>query len=383
MPVLLRRSASFSNIAGANFQTFGLGMGLNSLDSSGQSAVFDFSTSQFAIFGNEKLAMQNLNSRLASYMEKVVFLERANLKLEQQIKEFYESKTSISRKDLSKYYVIMEDFQKQIISRAKENHQVLVNLDNVRSAASDFNLKYENERTMRLTVEADLAHLRSLLKEMKVATKNLQIQISGLKEELLFLKKSHEEEMHMVCSQKSDSVDVQVDCGPAVKLDKELVEMREQYEALILKNRKKIEEWFQSKIKTLNTGVLQSHTEIKTFQKAYSDLKKTYQSLEIEINGFHAQIQSMQKDLVQVSARYSEQISHLQVYIDQLQTDLRQITANMQQQAMEYQQLLDIKMRLELEIEEYRRLLEGELHDLGLTHYNHYDHSTSLSMCAE
>lgn len=75
------------------------------------------------------------------------------------------------------------------------------------------------------------------------------------------------------------------------------------------------------------------------------------------------QIQSLQKDVVQVSARYSEQLSHLQVYIDRLQREVQQITANMQQQAMEYQQLLDIKMRLELEIQEYRRLLEGELHE--------------------
>lgn len=52
----------------------------------------------------------------------------------------------------------------------------------------------------------------------------------------------------MAHSQKSDFVDVQVDCGPAVNLDKELEEMREQYEALILKNRKQIEQWFQSKV---------------------------------------------------------------------------------------------------------------------------------------
>lgn len=68
----------------------------------------------------------------------------------------------------------------------------------------------------------------------------------------------------------------------------------------------------------------------------------------------------LQNDLVQVGARYSEQLSQLQLYIDRIQTELQQITANIQQQAMEYQLLLDIKMRLELEIAEYRRLLEGE-----------------------
>lgn len=52
----------------------------------------------------------------------------------------------------------------------------------------------------------------------------------------------------MVRTQQSGSVNVQVDCAPAVNLDKDLEEMRAQYEALILKNRKQIEEWFQKKV---------------------------------------------------------------------------------------------------------------------------------------
>ncbi|KAB5559376.1 hypothetical protein PHYPO_G00028290 [Pangasianodon hypophthalmus] len=373
MPVALRRSTSYStgSIARSNFQTSGFGMGLNGVASSGQSICGDYGTNldfssssfpsyEFSVFGNEKLAMQNLNSRLASYLEKVLSLETANLKLEQKIKEFYESRTPSSRKDLSKYYSIIEDLQKQITSRAKEKHQVFIKLDNANLTASDFKMKFECEKNLRLTVEADLTRLRMVVGETEMATKDLQLQMSGLKEELIFLKKNHEEELHMVRTQQSGAVNVQVDCAPAVNLNKELEEMREQYEALVLKNHKTLEQWFQSKVKNLNSEVLKSHTEITSSQTTFNDLKKTYQTLEIEIKGIHAQIQILQKDLVQVGTRYSEQLSQLQLHIDRLQTELQQITANMQHQAMEYQLLLDIKMRLELEIAEYRRLLEGE-----------------------
>ncbi|XP_060734173.1 keratin, type I cytoskeletal 19-like [Tachysurus vachellii] len=377
MPVSLSRSASTSSIAKANFQISGYDMGLNGLSSFGQSIGDDLS-----IFGNEKWTMQNLNSRLASYLEKVLSLERANGKLEQQIKEFYESRSSTSRKDLSKYYVIIEEFQKQIISRTAEKQQVFEKLDSANLAATDFKIKFESERNMRLAVEADLARLRTILGETELATKNLQMQLSGLEEEMIFLKKSHEEDMHLHRTQQSDTVNVEVDCGPAANLDRELEEMRNQYETLIQNNRKQIEQWFQSKAKTLNTEVLKSHTEIKSSQKAFSDLTKTYQTLEIEIKGIHKQIEILQTDLVQVGVRSSEQLSQLQGNIDRLETELQQITASMQEQAREFELLMDIKMRLELEIQEYRRLLEGEVHGYCITEVDSTQTQTSLTKMA-
>ncbi|XP_060797689.1 keratin, type I cytoskeletal 19-like [Neoarius graeffei] len=358
-------SYSTSRIRRSSSQNSVCGIGLKTLPSSnhsifGDCGLKDFSSScELSLIGNEKFTMQNLNSRLASYLQKVLSLQDANANLEQKIKEFYESRT-FSRRDLSKHYIIIEDLQKQILFRTKENQVTYLKLDNANLTVADFKNKFEAERNIYLTVEADLTRLRMVLGETKMVTKDLQIQLSGLKEELVFLKKSHEEEMHMARTQQSSSVNVEVDAAPAVNLDNELQEMREKYEALILKNRQQIEQWFQTKVKNLNIEVLKSHTEITSSQTTISDLKKTYQTLEIEIKGIHAQITILQKDLVQVGTRYGEQLSQLQLYIDQLQTELQQIKANIQQQTMEYELLLDIKMRLELEIAEYRRLLEGE-----------------------
>lgn len=46
---------------------------------------------------------------------------------------------------------------------------------------------------MLVTVEADLTRLRMVLGETEMATKDFKIQMFWLKEELSFLKKSHEE----------------------------------------------------------------------------------------------------------------------------------------------------------------------------------------------
>lgn len=65
------------------------------------------------IMGNEKFAMQNLNDRLANYLETVRNLEQANLKLEIKIKEALE-KSGPDFRDYSKYQAILDDLRRKV-----------------------------------------------------------------------------------------------------------------------------------------------------------------------------------------------------------------------------------------------------------------------------
>uniref|UniRef100_H3CJL3 IF rod domain-containing protein n=1 Tax=Tetraodon nigroviridis TaxID=99883 RepID=H3CJL3_TETNG len=65
------------------------------------------------ILGNEKFAMQNLNDRLASYIETVRNLEQANHKLELKITEALQ-KSGPDLRDYSKYEAILDDLRKKL-----------------------------------------------------------------------------------------------------------------------------------------------------------------------------------------------------------------------------------------------------------------------------
>lgn len=73
------------------------------------------------IIGNERGAMQNLNDRLANYLETVRNLEQANKELEMKIMEALE-KGGPDMRDHSKYEPIIDDLRRKVSLTMNNDH---------------------------------------------------------------------------------------------------------------------------------------------------------------------------------------------------------------------------------------------------------------------
>ncbi|KAK1886738.1 Keratin type I cytoskeletal 47 kDa [Dissostichus eleginoides] len=338
--------------------------------------------SESAVIFNEKLTMQNLNDRLESYLQQVHSLESANRRLELQIREFLEKRAPSHSNDFTKFFAIITDVRAQILNKYLDNQRITLQIDNAQLAAEDFQVKYEVELNMHSTVQADVIRLKGVRDSLTLSISDLELNIEGMKEELVYMRSSHQEVranqilccrgcftacsvlkyngVAVIRKQQSGSVDVRVQCAESVDIEKELKETREEYEGLMVKNMQEVEKWFQAKVEEFNVRILVSTTDVNTFYTELSELRRTYQNLEISRDGILTEIQCRQRTLEESNVRFNTQLNQLQLSINTLQGELQGLQGSIEQQQTEYRILLDIKMRLEMEIAEYRRLLDGE-----------------------
>lgn len=327
----------------------------------------DLTSSSDLFSGNEKMAMQNLNDRLASYLERVRSLEQSNSKLEMQIKQWYETNVPSTHRDYSEYYKQIQELQNQIKDAQLQNALCILKIDNAKLAAEDFRLKFETERGMRITVETDLQGLNKVFDDLTLNKTDLELQIEELNKDLVLIKKEHQEEVDGLRGQLGNTVNVEVDAAPALNLGTVMNEMRQKYEVMAQKNLQEAKEHYERQTEPLQQQVILNTEELKEAEDQVKELRRTYQSLEIELQSQLSTKESLEHTLEETKARYGGQLANIQARLSSLEAQLTQIRSDMEHQNAEYNILLDIKTRLEQEIATYRRLLEGE--DLKTTDY--------------
>ncbi|XP_063819230.1 keratin, type I cytoskeletal 14-like [Pseudophryne corroboree] len=306
--------------------------------------------------------MQHLNDRLASYLEKVRSLEQENAQLERNIREWYDRNQPSTLPDFSCYFRTIQELQGQISSATLENTRIVLQIDNARLAADDFKNKYEMESQLRNNAESDVNGLHRVLEELNRERCDLEMQVLNLQEELLQMKKNHEEEVSSLRAQLGARVNVEMNAAPSVDLNGALAEIREQYENLMERNMRDVENMFLQRSEELNRQVTSGSEQLQSVQTEVIELRRNVQTLEIELQSQLSLKSALEGTLAETEESFGSQLAQLQSLINNIESELTRIRGDLERQNHEYKILMDQKTHLEMEIATYKRLLEG--HDI-------------------
>uniref|UniRef100_A0A670ZJF8 Keratin 23 n=1 Tax=Pseudonaja textilis TaxID=8673 RepID=A0A670ZJF8_PSETE len=317
-----------------------------------------FSGSQGNLFmgGNEKRTMQELNDRLASYLEKVRSLEEANTQLEGCIREWHQKRSHGTQRDFKDYEHNISDMHERVSQqKCQLFYFLLQRIDSTQLAElKTAGIYNQGLFSLRQNVQNDVENIRKELDNMTIIITDLEMEIEALRENHILKKKEHEMNMQTHGSPKDFKVNVKVNKTPQEDLSKILEGIRADYEAIIEKNRRSLDSWFQQQGQ-------HNQEELQNSQKEICELNRTLQTLEIDFQTELNKKFALENNMAETKARYTFQLQSIQNLIKKCEEELSKFRHDIKCQNNQYKVLFGIKTRLEREISTYRQLLDGDV----------------------
>ncbi|XP_059679692.1 lamin-L(III) isoform X1 [Gavia stellata] len=375
----------------------------------------------------EKEELQQLNDRLAAYIERVRALEADKSVLQQRLAEqeassdrelgglrlCYEAELADARRALDDIAIERATLQVEL-GKIGEEHRQLHSRNSKKEA--DLNLAQARMRDLDAQLNAKEAALatalnenRSLendLRELKdqVVTLKLSLEdtkkhlhsemlrrvdlenhMKTLQEQMTFQKRLHEDELKetkRVHESRIAEIESVRQREFETKLSDALQGLRKQHEEQIQGYKEELERTFSAKMENAQLSAARSTDFANAAREELMETKLRVDTLTSQVNKYQSQNVALENRIRELQERLDYDRDLHRRRMAEKEKEMAQAQQQAQAQLEEYEHLLDVKLALDLEINAYRKMLEGEEQRLRLSP-SPSSHSTATQVASQ
>jgi intermediate filament protein if len=350
----------------------------------------------------ERKDLQDLNDRLASYIEKVRFLEAQNRKLAgdldalrsrwgkdtSSIKLMFEGELDEARKVIDETSKARGDIEKQIAKlqadltnyRKKYEEavrgrdvdkdkidQLLAQLSNGEAEVNLLRRRIEvlEEDVSRfkkenLRLNADLQRARTDLDQETLNRIDYQNQVQTLLEEIDFIRRVHDQEIKELQALAARDTTAENREYFKNELSGAIRDIRSEYDNMSANNRNDMESWYKLKVQEVQTSSARTNMEQGYQKEETKRLRVQLGDLRGKLGDLESRNSLLEKQVQELSYQLEDDQRGYEAQLNDRDAQIRKMREECQALMVELQMLLDTKQTLDAEIAIYRKMLEGE-----------------------
>ncbi|KAL6108796.1 uncharacterized protein ACO6RY_12064 [Pungitius sinensis] len=312
----------------------------------------------------ERQEMVVLNDRLAVYIDKVRSLEQQNKLLEAEIEAYQNRFESPSGLRLL-YEEQLRELKKIADQMRVQRNISLAAKESTAGQLEAIKIKYEEAVELRRKAELDIETFRPDVDKATYSRIALEKKLEQMEVEIEFLKRVHQQEIEELMKQiysahaSAQSAFALPDLAAALK------QIQTQYDDIAAKNLQEMDAWYKNKFEDLTSKTSRHVDTVRSIRNEIAGAKKDIQSKNRDLDALRSRNEALEAQIREAQEKYKKEVEDLQARIEALQLELKSTKGKIALHLREYQDLLNVKMSLEIEITTYRKLVEGE--DLRLS----------------
>ncbi|KAM3935113.1 keratin, type II cytoskeletal 80-like [Leptodactylus fuscus] len=303
---------------------------------------------------------EKLNKDLACFKDKIRYLEKQREILEQRWSMLQQEENS--EKDLEPIYLsYISSLLGQVNGVNKRNEEIQRSTLEMVDSVNDIKDKFEDLVRIRTDLEYAFVNMKKDVDTCSLDRSELEAKLQELKGTIELMKAVYELELKEVMEESQD-ISVLLNMSPVCPLNLESMvqEIKERYESIAARSREEAQALSRSK---LQQGVQQAgryEAELENNRSQITQLNSKIQKLRSEVLSVKNQSVQLEQQVSLAKTNSNTSVQDANAKLVEVQEALQKTKQKVAQQIREYQELMTIKLALDIEIATYKKLLEGE-----------------------